>query len=345
MATASHRQLADIFHRMAINIKAGVDIRAIVKQLKKSTGSRGLIVFSKMEADLAEGRSLAEAMQRQQAFFPELAIALMDAGERGGRMDQAARRLSSYYKALVEMRNRFVSTIAWPVFELVFSIVIVGLLILVMGMIGHMMGRKPLDLFGMGWSTTTYFSLYCTVVILGFTGVVMTYLAFTRGWLGSWPLDIARRIPLLGRTIEVLTLSRVAWALATAVEAGVSAIDSIKIGLKSTQQWYYQRHQDTAEDAIRSGQTMTQAMREMNVFPEDFMQTIETGELTGEIPESLEHLAELYDDEAKRKMKTLSTIGGVMVMLLIFVCIGGLVIYLVKTVYIDPINDAANGLF
>lgn len=342
MATASHRQLSDIFHRMAVNIRAGQDIRAVVKMLSRSTGTRGQIVFGRMTKDLDQGHSLAEAMQRQSAFFPDLAIALMDAGERGGRMDQSANRLSQYYKALIDMRNSFVAAIAWPAFELAMSIFIVGLLILVLGFLGSMTGTKPLDLFGMGWSTTTYFTIYCSLIILAGISAILAYLAFSRGWLGSWPLDIARRIPLVGRTIEVLTLSRVAWALATAIEAGLSAIESIKLGLRSTQQWYYLRYQDSAEADIRSGHTLTQALYNMKVFPDDFMQTIETGELTGEIPESLQHLADLYDDEARRKLKALSTIGGVMVMLLIAVFIGGLVIYLAKVVYIDPLNEMAN---
>lgn len=327
---------------MAVNIKAGIDIRSVIKTLSKSSGARGQIVFKRMEADLAEGRTLAEAMNRQSAFFPELAIALMDAGERGGRMDKAARRLSQYYKELVDMRNRFVAAIAWPCFELAFSVLIVGLLILAMGFIASITNQKPLDLFGMGWSTTTYFAIYCVVVLAALASAVLTYLAFSRGWLGSWPLDVARRIPVLGRTIQVLTLSRVAWALSTAVDAGLSAIDSLNLALRSTQQWYYQRHQAEAEQSIRSGLTLTQSMEQMKVFPSDFMQTIETGELTGELPESLEHLAELYDDEAKRNLKTLSTVGGVLVMLLIFICIGGLVIYLFKTIYVDRIYDAAN---
>jgi len=343
VATASHRQLSDIFHRMAINVRAGVDLRSTIRQLKGSTGNKGQAVFGRMEVDLQSGSTLADSMKRNKHYFPQLTIALVEAGERGGRLEQAAARLSTYYKALVDLRASFLSSIAWPAFELAMSIVIIGVLILAFGVIASITNTKPIDPFGFGWTPKAYFITYCLMILSAGAGLAFAYQAFAKGWLGSLPLDIARRIPLVGRTIEVMTLSRTAWALATAMEAGLSAIESIKLGLISTQQWYYQRHQKDTEASIRAGKTLTQSLNATKVFPRDFIIAIETGEISGTIPEGLEHLAILYDDEAQRNLKTLSTIGATMVMLLIFACIGFVVIYMYKTIYIDRLMDLANG--
>lgn len=340
---ASFAVLSDIFHRMTVNIKAGIDLRSTVKQLKKSSGSAGLVVFSRMEQDLQQGSSLAEAMKKNSSFFPQLCLALVEAGERGGRLDHATSRLSKYYKTLLELRKNFWTSLAWPLFELAMSIVIVGLMILAFGVIAAMTNTQPIDPFGFGWTPTGYFMAYCGLILTAATALTLGYYALIRGWLGTWPLDIARRIPLLGRTIQVMTLSRMAWALATGIEAGLSAIDSVRLGLNSTQQWYYQRHQPDTETSIRGGSTLTQTLAATHAFPDDFMLTIETGEISGEIPESLQHLADLYDDEAQRNLRTLSMIGATVVMLLIFVCIGAVVIYFVKTIYIDRLMELGNG--
>jgi len=323
--------------------RTGIDLRTTVAQLKQSSSGEARRSWEQVEADLMRGSSLADAMQRQADFFPQLTVALVEAGERGGRLEQAAERLSLYYKALLDLRRSFLASIAWPMFELVMAVLILGGLILILGFIGSMTNTTPIDPFGLGWTTRQYFLTYCGLVLGGLASMVLVHQAVARGWLGSWPLDIARRIPLLGRTIEIMALGRTAWALATAYEAGLSAVESVRLGLKSTQQWYYQRHQAATETSIRRGQTLTQALRDTQALPLDFVQAIETGELSGTIPESLEHLAQRYDQEAQRNLRALSVIGGVMIMLLIFLSLGMVVIYMYKTIYIDRLMELGRG--
>ena len=344
MSKPSYNQLQDWFHRLALLHRTGIDLRTSVDQLKQSSSGKARQVWASIAGMLAQGQSLADGMQQQGAYFPPLTLALIEAGERGGRLEQAAERLSLYYKALIELRKSFLTSIAWPVFELGMAILILGALILVLGLVASITGTKPLDLFGFGWSTTQYFVTYCLLVILGIGSVVFGYQAVARGWLGIWPLEVARRIPVVGRTIEMMALSRASWALGTAYEAGLNAIDSLKLGLRSTQQWYYERHQTATEVGIRQGQTLAQVLRQTQSFPLDFLQVIENGELTGTIPESLAHLSQRYDDEIQRNMRMLSAIGGVLIMLMIFVSLGFVVIYLYYNIYFRPLMDISNEL-
>jgi type II secretory pathway component PulF len=344
VAKPSFRQLHDWFHRIALLHRTGIDLRTSVTQLRQSAAGHAHGVWAAVESDLQQGHALYDAMRRQGDYFPPLSLALLEAGERGGRLEQAAERLSLYYKGLLETRKSFLASIAWPAFELAMAILILGALILILGLVASITGTPPLDLFGWGWSTQQYFTAYCVLILSAAAALVGGYQAIARGWLGTWPLDIARRIPLLGRTIEMMALSRTAWALATAYEAGLNAIESMKLGLRGTQQWYYQRHQADIEASIRGGRTLTHSLRLTRAFPLDFLQVIETGELTGTIPESLEHLSRRYDDEIQRNMRTLSAIGGVLIMLLIFVSLGFLIIYLYYNIYFKPLMELGRGI-
>jgi type IV pilus assembly protein PilC len=344
VAKPNYRQLQDWFHRISLLYRTGIDLRTTVSQLKQSSVGAAHDAWAAIEADLLQGHTLYDAMRRQGNYFPQLALALVEAGERGGRLEQSAERLSLYYKGLIETRKSFLASIAWPAFELGMAIFILGALILVLGLVSSITGTPPLDLFGFGWTIRQYFITYCFLVVMFFASLVLAYQSIARGWWGTWPLDIARRIPLLGRTIEMMALTRTAWALATAYEAGINAIESLKLGLRSTQQWYYQRHQNDAEAAIRQGRTMAQTLRQTQAFPLDFVQTVETGELTGTVPESLEHLSRRYDDEIQRNLRTLSTIGGVMIMLMIFASLGFVIIYLYYNIYFKPLMELGRGI-
>ncbi len=344
MAKPNYNQLQDWFHRISLLYRTGIDLRTAVTQLRQSSHGSAHDAWSAIEADLLEGHSLHDAMKRRGSYFPQLALALIEAGERGGRLEQAAERLSIYYKGLLETRKNFLTSIAWPAFELGMAIFILGALILVLGLVSSITGTPPLDLFGFGWTIRQYFVTYCFLVVLSFVGLVLAYQSIALGWWGTWPLNIARKIPLLGRTIEMMALTRSAWALATAYEAGINAIESLKLGLRSTQQWYYQRHFSDAEVAIRQGRTLTQTLRQTKAFPLDFVQAVETGELTGTVPESLEHLSRRYDDEIQRNLRTLTTIGGVLIMLLIFASLGFVIIYLYYNIYFKPLMELGRGI-
>lgn len=344
MAQPSYKQLQDWFHRLSLLYRTGIDLRTAVTQIRHSSTGRAQEVWTAIEADLQQGHTLFDSMRRQGSFFPQLSLALVEAGERGGRLEQATERLSFYYKGLIETRKNFLTSIAWPAFELGMAIFILGALILVLGLVASITNTPPLDLFGFGWTIRQYFITYCFLVVMFFASLVLGYQSIARGWWGTWPLDIARKIPLLGRTIEMMALTRTAWALATAYEAGISAIESLKLGLRSTQQWYYQRHHSECEDAIRQGRTLTQTLRQTRVFPVDFVQAVETGELTGTVPESLEHLSRRYDDEIQRNLRTLSTIGGVLIMLMIFASLGFIIIYLYYNIYFKPLMELGRGI-
>ncbi len=126
MSKISQNQMAKLFQRLATSYTAGIDIRSILKR-ETETGSTGYrLKAAKVANEVANGKSLAEAMKATGGYFPELAISVVHAGERGGRLEQSFRRLADHYSNLVSFRNRFLIALAWPAFELLVAILLVG---------------------------------------------------------------------------------------------------------------------------------------------------------------------------------------------------------------------------
>ena len=74
---------------------------------------------------------------------------MVGVGEQTGHLGEVFGRLAEHYQAQVKLRRTFLSAIAWPMFQLLAALVVVGLLILVMGIIGNMNG-VPIDMLGLG---------------------------------------------------------------------------------------------------------------------------------------------------------------------------------------------------
>lgn len=293
---------------------------------------------------VSSGDSVAQGMARS-GLFPRLAFEMVQVGEKGGRVETVFEQLSEHYANLSEMRRTFLMGILWPAIQFFAAIVIFGLLILALGLVASITNSEPIDLFGLGLSTKGNFILYCSVVSFFLISGFLIVKGLTRGWYGSLPVKVAFRIPVVGPTLQALALSRMAWSLGMAHDAGMDAIETVALSLRATQMDYYMRTERSVRDEIQSGKEMHHALSLTDRFPGEFIETLATGELTGQVSETMDRLSHEYRMRAKSNFQKITAIGAFLIFLLVAIMIGGLVIYLAYTMYIGPLNDAVNGKF
>jgi type IV pilus assembly protein PilC len=345
MAKISYNKMAKLFKRLETSYRAGIDLLSAYQKERTIGSPQDRLQASRIVKSLKNGEALASAMRSVEGYFPELAIAVVQAGETGGRLEDSFKRLSKHYKDLVEFRNKFLMSIAWPAFELVACVVVFGLLILVMHyvMVNISGLSESIDWFGMG-STTGNFLLYVGVMAGIFSTLGILIVGSIKGWFGTLPMRIARRVPLLGKTIESLALSRLAWTMSVAENAAMDAIENAKLALSATENYYYLSLQSIICDGLRSGKSFYQAFGATDAFPQEFLDYVDVGETAGELSETMDRASRDYQQRAEDNMKVLGTIGFVLMFGFVAIVIGSAVILLAKKLYIDPINNLANGL-
>lgn len=335
MAKATYSQLAKLFDRLATGYSAGLDIRKIVERESKSGSPAYRKNMARVYEQVASGGSLAKAMASTGDFFPELAIAVVQAGEKGGRLEQSFKRLAHYYQTLVKFRTSFLLSIAWPAFELFFAVFVIGMLILVMGWVCRTGNIEPIDWFGLGLSTMGNFILYWTLVLVIFGTAFFVILGIAKGWFGYLPIKIARRVPVIGKTIDYLSLSRFSWTLSVAENAGMNIVEAMRLAIRATQNYYYRRLEDEVCEALRNGVGVYKAMRRTGAFPEDLLVRVETGELAGELAEVMDRTSIEYQTQAENNLKLIGTIGFICTLLFVGLVIGILIITMYKTLVLD----------
>ena len=346
MAKISYDKMAKLFKRLETSYSAGIDLLSAYQKERSIGSPQDRLQANRIVNGLKNGEALATAMRSVEGYFPELAVAVVQAGETGGRLEESFGRLAKHYKDLVAFRNKFLMSIAWPAFELVACVGIFGLLILVMHYVMVNIGgmKESIDWFGMG-STTGNFLLYVAVMSIIFGTLAFLIAGARWGWFGTLPMRIARRVPVVGKTIESLALSRLSWTMSVAENAGMDALDNARLGLSATENYYYKALEPAICEDLRSGKTFYQSYKGTDAFPQDFLDYVDVGETAGELAETMDRASNDYQQKAEINMKILGTIGFVLMFGFVAIVIGGSVILLAKKLYIDPINDAANGLF
>ncbi len=132
--------------------------------------------------------------------------------------------------------------------------------------------------------------------------------------------------------------------LSTYIKAGIPLIDSLKILAKQYKKKSYQRIFRTIIYDLTMGENLAAAMEKQGVaFPRLLVNMIKAAEMTGELPEALDNMAEYYDEiEKTRKQMVTALIYPVVVVVLSVGVITFIVLFVIpRFVEIYSAMDAA----
>ena len=336
------KSLAGLCRRLATSLGAGVDVRKVwAREAERATGS-ARPRFQAIAEAARKGTPISEAIDACGNYFPELFRGMVQVGEQAGHQSEVLREMAERYEHQITVRRSFVGAIWWPMLQLAMALGVIGLLILIMGMLPKQANGKPIDILGFGLIGMDGFIKY--LLIVGGIGIAIALAirAILRGALWIRPVQkLILRIPKLGRAFETLALARLAWTMHVTFGSGMELKEAIQLSLRSSRNAEYADTVDAVWGHIRRGSDLHGALSSTASYPRDFLDTIEVGEESGRLSESLGKLADQYEDESRAAIAILTQMLGFLVWLLV----AGLIILMIfrlASFYLGTINDALN---
>jgi type IV pilus assembly protein PilC len=335
----STRSLINLCHRVGTAVRSGIDARKVWEMEERHASGSLKTALGTIKDRVSAGGTVAEAMHQQNGFFPPMFVQMVAVGEHTGKLDEVLLRLAEHYEHQTSMKRMFWFGIAWPLFELVFAVLVIGLVIAITGWLNSRPGAEDVDLLGWGLSGTSGAIIWFTLVALIAGAIALGVHALSRGWLGPKPVLVAMRIPILGKCFESFALSRLTWALALALDSGMDAGRAVELSIRAAQNPYYESSIARVTRGIRANKQFYESFRDGEVFPGDFLQQLEAAELAGVTTESLLRLAKEYEGRARMAMNIITAIATVAVVVLMF----GIIIFAIFSLamfYINTLNEA-----
>ncbi|MHC2070675.1 type II secretion system F family protein [Bremerella sp. T1] len=332
--------LVQLCRRVGNQLQAGVDIRRVwLREAERAFGYQKHMMVE-ISDFLNRGGSLPDAVNRTGEYFPKLFRQMVELGDATGHIDRVFLELADQYEHQIQLRRSFRSVIAWPTIQLVLAILIVGGLIYIMGWVSKGTGSK-IDPLGFGLVGTQgaieYFAIVGMIVFSGF----ILYLMWSRGKFAVLQLDrLVMNIPWIGTPIRTLCLSRMAWALALTLKGGMEIRQAMRLSIDATRSQYYRQFSDTIDRDLIAGEEVHDALRRTRIFPPDFLDVVETGEIGGTLAESLDVLSVQYQQKARDALNTLANIAGVIIWMMIIGLIVAVIFKLFFAVILGPYYEA-----
>jgi type IV pilus assembly protein PilC len=332
--------LVGLCRRLGVALEAGIDARtAWTREAERATGPlHGRLI--EISDAVNQGESLTDALAPTGDYFPAIFREMAEVGEETGHLDSVFAQLADHYEAQLKMRRTFYSAIAWPVVQLVLSLGVIGLAIWLMGILASMTG-SPVDILGFGLVGNRGLAIYLTLLAVVGVSVWLVLRAISRGLVWTRPIQrLVMKIPGIGKPLQILALSRLAWSMHLTMNTGMDVRRALKLSLRSTHNARYTDQIPSIDAEIVAGNSIHEAFVQAGGYPVDFLDTLAVGEQSGQVVESMGRLARQYQEQARAAMAALAVLAGVGVWIVIAALIITMIFRIFITSYLGPTNEA-----
>ncbi len=335
-------QALSMFSRsMSQMMEAGVEIRKALKTAaRNSPDSRLPPIVDDVVKRITKGDTLSGALNAHQHNLPPLFRDLVDVGEQTGSGPEVFKSLSRYYESRIKQVRDFRSAVAWPMFQLIAAVCIIGLLIFILGLLPSQANGKPMDVLGLGLLGASGAATWFLMCFGTAFGLFAAWKLVSRNLAGQMFLHpLLLNIPQLGACMKAFAISRFSWCFALTQQAGMSIRPSLTCSLKATANGAFIMADPYIWDELNQGQSFADALGASQLFPSEYLQFVETAEQTGTIPEELDRMSHIFEEEAVRALQRLTRIFSVAV----WMFVAAVVIFFIFRIflfYIAQLNDA-----
>ncbi len=309
---------------------------------------RGLNVLSKQERNgvlkttidqLAEsvqgGSTFSDGLAQHPAIFNGLYVNMVKAGELGGVLELVLTRLAGFQEKAQKIKNKVLAAMVYPMIVMVLAMAIMTFLLIFIvpkfeAIFHDMLGDKPLP-------SVTLFVIGVSKVVQNHWGVLLGVLAVAIfGYklaagtsAGRAVLDrVKLRAPLFGDLLRKTAISRFSRTLGTLVTSGVPILQALTITRETAGNAVIANAISQVHDSVKEGESIVLPLEASGAFPPMVISMIDVGEETGQLPEMLLKIAEVYDDEVDNSVAALTSLLEPIMIVFLALVVGTIVIAL-----------------
>jgi type II secretory pathway component PulF len=334
-----HNQLLIFTEQLGHLLKAGMTLdeglSVLEKRLKQPKVQQ---MTHALHQALVDGRSFSQALRDFPRVFPPIYVNLVAAGEASGALPDILARLVEHLMQAKNLRDSVQQALIYPAFLAVAGLGLITIFItfMVPQLVGFMSqngGALPLPtriLLNVNHLITTYWWL---VLVLGI-GAGIAYRAYVRTDEGRIAWDRFRLlIPGYGRVIRHRYYAQFSRTLGTLMENGVPLLRAIDLVAEIAGNRYLEVKMAEVRRAVIDGATLSTALNAQHLFPDLLTDMMAVGEQTGHFAQTMQTIADVYERELDRTVRTISALIPPVIIVLIAIVVGFVVFSILSAVF------------
>jgi type IV pilus assembly protein PilC len=327
------KELAIFTRQFSVMIDAGLPL---VQCLEILAGQQENKMFQKVlaatRASVEGGATLSAAMRQHPKVFDALYVNMVEAGETGGILDTILQRLSTYIEKNVKLKRAVQSASIYPIGVMTIAGSVVTLLLWkVVPIFATLFAGLGVDLplptkIVIGLSNFIG-SIFGLLIVMAFVGAIIGIKVWYGTEQGRFVIDsIVLKLPVIGLLMRKIAVARFTRTLGTLIASGVPILEGLDITARTAGNAVVERALQQVRKSLEEGKSLTEPLKDSEVFPGMVTQMISVGEQTGAMDAMLQKIADFYEEEVDAAVKDLLTALEPIMIVFLGVVVGGVVI-------------------
>lgn len=258
-------------------------------------------IYQSISHGISHGQSIADAMVNS-AELDEIDYQMLEAAEKGGRLDLGLNHLSAYYQRLERTRKRIRKGLTYPVVLFHLALIITTL---VTAVFSRFTLEGPTESFlsavlkAAVWPVLFYVVVVVVVVVLFRMSKIARHLPGPDRLLGM--------IPILGKARRYAALERFTSVFEIFLLAGLKMDGAFQGGGNASNSGLIKHAAAKGAKSAAAGELISGTfMKEKAAFPTDFAMGVATAEQTGTLDVEMSRWRQIYSDSVADAMDQLA---------------------------------------
>ena len=323
--------------KLAALVDAGVPI---VRSLDLMANQQKLPMFkralTKVSLDVNEGVALGAAIRKWPKVFDQLSVAMVEAGEAGGVLDESLKRLAKLLEDNAKLQNQIKGALGYPVAVLVIAILVfLGMTIFLIPTFAGIFEDLGAELPAFTQLLVDLSKLLRSVVALYIVGALLIAIWMFSRYYGTHngrrQVDrLILKVPLFGELIMMTATAQFCRIFSSLTRAGVPILMSLEISSQTAGNSIISDAILESRALVQEGILLSTALIRQKVLPDMALNMLSIGEETGEMDKMLSKVADFYEDEVSAMVKALTS----MLEPAMIVVVGGIVGSILLAMYL-----------
>ena len=287
--------------QLAVMTNAGISIHDSIKEIAEATDDETLDrVFSKLADDINSGHSLSASMDTFRFELGNLAIAMVQLGEKTGNLDEALYSLADMLEEIRANFIKFKKAMAYPrnvmvAMAVAFTILISYVVPEFKAIFEELNSELPLPTLIL-LKLEYLFNNFGPYVLAVLAAAFVTFKYMINNYTNvrySWH-EFLLKTYLIKNIIKFSTLNRFTLVFSELVRAGIPIAEALDTSIDMIDNLPLKKKLQTVRVTVEKGGTLNNGLEETKLFENMIIQMVRAGEDSGTLDAMIKKVAEYY---------------------------------------------------
>ncbi len=290
------------------------------------------------------GSALADALESQNGVFSRFYLNMIRAGEMGGNLGDVLTRLSEYLERSQELKDTVTTALIYPAILLIMSLA--SLFVMLTFVVPQF--TEMFESAGQALPVPTQIVVALAGGLQSYWWLILLTLIIVSSYMKSqlanpvskktWDARFLQ-LPLFGDILLHMETAALTRTLGTLLGNGVSILKALGIVRETATNLIIVDVLDDAEQQLKQGKSMSDALINSECFPKLAIQMIKMGEETGRLEEMLLRVATIYDKQLRTSIQRMLALLEPALIISLGLMIAGIIVSILLAIL--SVNDLA----